>query len=172
MQKKKILIVSAFFYPVNNPRSFRTTELAKEFARQGHQVKVITPRDARVHDRFEKEHGIEIGELGTPRWKAVKLKGKGIARLIRRAIVRFTNLLFEYPNIEYFGMVKRTLKKESAYDLLISIAVPHPIHWGVAAVNPKRKKICGTWVADCGDPFVGQENDTFKVPFYFGFIEK
>jgi hypothetical protein len=27
-------------------------------------------------------------------------------------------------------------------------------------------------VADCGDPFVGQENDTFKVPFYFGFVEK
>jgi hypothetical protein len=74
--------------------------------------------------------------------------------------------------MEYKGMVKRALKKESGYDLLVSIAVPHPIHWGVAAVDPKSRKICKTWVADCGDPYVGQENDTFKVPFYFAYVEK
>jgi hypothetical protein len=135
-------------------------------------VKVLTPRNARVHDRFEKEHGIEIGDLGTPKWKIVQVEGKGVFRLIRRGIVRFAKLLFEYPNMEYNGMVKRALKNESAYDLLISIAVPHPIHWGVAAVDPKARKICRTWVADCGDPYVGQENDTFKVPFYFGTVEK
>ena len=172
MQKKKILIVSASFYPTNTPRSFRTTELAKEFARQGHRVKVLTPRSARVHDRFEEQYGVEIGDLGTPGWKIMPVKGKGVIRLIRRGIVRFAKLLFEYPNLEYKGMVKRALKQESAYDLLISIAVPHPIHWGVASVDPKARKICSTWVADCGDPYVGQENDTFKVPFYFAFVEK
>lgn len=30
-----ILIVSGSFYPQNTPRSFRTTELAKEFGRLG-----------------------------------------------------------------------------------------------------------------------------------------
>jgi hypothetical protein len=172
MLKKRILIVSASFYPANTPRAFRTTELAKEFARQGHMVKVLIPRDGLVHDRFEEEYGIEIGDLGTPGWKIVPIKGKGPVRLLRRAIVRFAKLLFEYPNIEYKGMVKRALKKESGYDLLVSIAVPHPIHWGVAAVDPKSRKVCRTWVADCGDPYVGQENDTFKVPFYFAFVEK
>lgn len=170
--QKNILIVSASFYPANTPRSFRTTELAKELARQGHRVKVLTPRNSQVHDQFQKQHGIEIGDLGTPRWKIVSTRGKGIVRLIRRGIVRFAKLLFEYPNIEYKGMVQRALKKESGYDLLISIAVPHPIHWGVAAVDPKSRKICGTWVADCGDPYVGQENDSFRVPFYFSFVEK
>ena len=87
-------------------------------------------------------------------------------------MIRFAKLLFEYPNIEYMGMTKRALKKESGYDLLISIAVPHPIHWGVAASNPKARKVSGTWVADCGDPYVGQENDSFKVPFYFAWVEK
>lgn len=172
MQKKNILIVSASFYPANTPRSFRTTELAKEFARQGHGVKVLIPRNGQVHDRFEQEHGIEIGDLGTPRWKIPSVQGKGLVRLIRRGIVRLAKLLFEYPNLEYKGMVKRALKKEPPVDLLVSIAVPHPIHWGVAAVDPKSKKICRTWVADCGDPYVGQENDTFKVPFYFAFVEK
>ena len=38
----KILIVSGFFYPQNTPRAFRTTELAKEFARLGHDVVYIS----------------------------------------------------------------------------------------------------------------------------------
>ena len=56
--------------------------------------------------------------------------------------------------------------------MLISIAVPYPIHWGVAAVWKKKGNIAKTWIADCGDPFMGQENDTFKKPFYFKYIEK
>jgi len=172
MKKRKILIVSASFYPVNTPRSFRTTELAKELARQGHLVKVITPRNEEVHALFEEEYGIEIGDMGRPKWKVVSIKGKGIFRLLRRGIVRFMKLLFEYPNIQYLGMVRRALKKESGYDLLVSIAVPHPVHWGVRASNPKNRNVAGTWVADCGDPYVGQENDSFRVPFYFALVEK
>lgn len=38
----KILIVSRSYYPLNTPRSFRTTELAREFARSGHEVSVVT----------------------------------------------------------------------------------------------------------------------------------
>ena len=52
--KKRILIVSRSFYPDNSPRAFRTTELSKEFARQGHHVTVITPR-VKEHREFEQE---------------------------------------------------------------------------------------------------------------------
>jgi hypothetical protein len=70
-------------------------------------------------------------------------------------------------------MVKKKLKTENAcYDLLISIAVPHTVHWGVAACRSTSHQIANTWVADCGDPYVGQENDSFKVPFYFSWVEK
>ena len=41
-KKKKILLVSNGFYPEISPRSYRATELAKEFYRQGHEVTVIT----------------------------------------------------------------------------------------------------------------------------------
>lgn len=41
----RILIVSGFFYPTNTPRAFRTTELAKEFARCGHEVTVMIPQN-------------------------------------------------------------------------------------------------------------------------------
>ena len=172
MQKKKILIVSAGFYPQNSPRSFRTTELAKEFARQGHSVKVITPKIPLVHNDFEKNHGIIIKDMGKQRWKTVNLSRKAVARLIQRFIVRVSLLLFEYPNIELFWMVKRALINESGYDLLISVAVPYPVHWGVAGIRSESHQIAKIWVADCGDPYMGRENDTFKVPFYFGFVEK
>ena len=172
MTKKNILIVSQAFYPENSPRSFRATELAKEFAGTGHRVTVITPRIDSVHDTFEHEFGVQVKHMGNYTWKPIKIKGKGIELLMRRIIFRFTNLLFEYPTIQLFWLVKRALKKESGYDLMISVAVPYPVHWGVAAARTKKNKIAKVWVADCGDPYVGRENDTFKVPFYFRYIEK
>lgn len=172
MIKRKILIASGAFYPENSPRSFRTTELVKEFARQGHQVTLIIPDKNAERIAFEKKHGISILDMGKQRFKPFKLSGSGIVRLITRALVRFPNLLFEYPDIQLMWMVKKALKNESGYDLLISIAVPHPIHWGVAWVRTAKRRIANVWVADCGDPYVGRENDTFKVPFYFSYIEK
>ena len=172
VSKKKILIVCKGFYPLNSPRAFRAAELAKEFARQGHHVTVLTPKDPDVHPPFEKEYGVTIKDLGQPRWKEVAIKGSGPVLLIRRALRRFSNLLFEYPDIELTGMVKKALRKESGYDLMISIAVPYPIHWGVASVRTQRHPVAKTWIADCGDPYMGQKNDSFKTPFYFGYLEK
>src|SRR5699024_6823793 len=68
--------------------------------------------------------------------------------------------------------LKRKKKDKEYYDLLISIAVPHTIHWGVAAIWKKHNNLAKTWFADCGDPFMGQENDIFKYPFYFKYSEK
>ena len=63
MQPKTILVVSSAFYPENSPRSFRTTELVKELARQGHQVTLYTLKNNKFHLPIEKELGIEINDL-------------------------------------------------------------------------------------------------------------
>lgn len=172
---KKILIISRSFYPLNSPRSFRTTELAKDLARQGHAVTVLTPKKSE-HTVFEQQHNLIIDDLGQPKWKDVNLTGKGIALIFRRGLRRGLSIFMEYPNLEFYFKVKKTLQKKKKdkehYDLLISIAVPYPIHWGVAVVWKKTNNIAKTWVADCGDPFMGQENDTFKPAFYFKYVEK
>jgi hypothetical protein len=67
--------------------------------------------------------------------------------------------------------VRNALVTEKDYDLMITIAVPHPIHWGAAWARTLRNPIAKVWVADCGDPFMGLTADTFKPPFYFKFIE-
>jgi len=172
MPKKKILIVSASFYPVNSPRSFRTTELAKEFARQGHSVTVLTPRNPEIHIELERKYNLTIKDLGKKKWKGIVIKGNGINQLFRRVKGRILKFLFEYPGIEFYWMVKKAVGNESGYDLLISIAVPYPVHWGVAASRSKTHPVAKKWIADCGDPYMGQENNTFTVPFYFTFVEK
>jgi hypothetical protein len=172
MDKKKILIVSASFYPQNSPRSFRTTELAKEFACQGHEVVVYIPFRGFDYSDYANEFHLQMKNLGVLSFKDTKLKGNRIEMLIRRGIKRVTELIFEYPDIELMFKVSNCLKHESEYDILISIAVPYPIHWGVAKVRSKEHKIADIWVADCGDPYMGCSTDSFKKPFYFKFIEK
>lgn len=171
---KKILIISKFFYPANTPRSFRTTELAIELAKQGHDVSVLTPK-LEIHNEFEIKHNLSIVDLGEPKWKTPALKGNTLAILLKRFLRRAAQLFLYYPNLEFYFLVRKALKKQlkinSQYDLLISIAAPHSIHWGVSSLW-KKNNIAKKWIADCGDPFMGQENDTFKHPFYFKFIEK
>jgi hypothetical protein len=170
---KKIIIVSRSFYPENSPRSFRTTELVKEFSRQGHDVTLYTIKDNPLHADFEKEYKVTIKDIGKLKFNTINFENKNqIIGTILRIIRRLLLMLFEFPDIELMFKVKKALKNISGYDLLISIAVPHPIHWGVAWAWNNKKPIAKVWAADCGDPFMGAEFDSFKKLFYFKYFEK
>lgn len=168
----RILLICKAFYPNISPRSFRATELAKEFARQGHEVTVLFPKKSVDHEEFERIHSIKIKDLGVLRFREIKLIGSGPLLLLKRALRRTMLLLFEYPDIELMLKVAKALKSEKGYDLLISIAVPHPIHWGVAKAWNKSQSVAKKWIADCGDPYMFARLDTFKKLFYFKFYEK
>jgi len=173
MVKKKILVVSRYFYPTITPRSFRTTELVIEFAKQGHEVTLLTFRDSDSHDKFEQENNINIKDLGKLKFPAININsGSKIAVIFKRILKRGLKILFEYPDIEILFKVKRALKGIEGYDTLISVAVPYPVHWGVAWSRTKNHPIAKTWVADCGDPYMGDTTDSFKKIFYFKYIEK
>ena len=172
MDSKKILIISASFYPEISPRSFRTTELAKELSKKGHDVTVLVPLNGNDYSSFEKEHALRIKDLGSPKWKGIELKGGRIEFFLRRAIRRLLLQLFEWPDIELMFKVSRILKAENGYDLLISIAVPYSIHWGVAQARRVDRRIAECWAADCGDPYMGDTTDSFRKLFYFRYLEK
>lgn len=169
---KKILLVSSAFYPEISPRSFRATELAREFCRQGHQVVVISKwRDHDYRD-FLMEHGLTLKMWSRPRFPLVPVVRRRPFNLFFRAVSRILMVLFEYPAIEEMFKVKRILKKEGGYELMISFAVPYPVHWGVSLARKKHRPVARTWVADCGDPYMGDVLDSFRKPFYFGYLEK
>lgn len=168
----RILIVAAAFYPHNSPRANRATELAKEFARQGHEVKVLTIFEKIDYTKLASDFGISIENLGVRRWKSPHFGSSKIGFLITRAIYRMLSLSFEFPDIELAFLVNKALKNEKEYDLLISIAVPYPVHWGVAWARTSKNRIAKIWVADCGDPYMGCETDSFSKLFYFKYVEK
>lgn len=167
MDKKKILIVSRAFYPMIAPRSFRATELAKEFARQGHDVIILTHKRNHDYTDFEKTHNIKIEDFVKGKWK--EIKGNN---LFIKGIRLVLNYLFLYPDIKLTPLLKRALKSQNGFDLLISIAVPYPVHWGVALAKKNNPTLCKIWVADCGDPFMGNKEQEIKHPFYFHFVEQ
>lgn len=171
MKTKDILIISQTFYPEIAPRSFRTTELAKELARQGHQVTVLLPgnMDSAEIQKWSNEYGVQFQFYGPLTWKYF-----GKTRLFgdwSRKFGRLVELLFEYPRIEiYFKLPKHLKQLGKTYDILISIASPHENHWAVAKIHSKRK-LARTWIADCGDPFAGNTLETIKPPFYLRWLE-
>ena len=171
LEKKKILIVTHGFYPQISPRSFRATELAKEFSSQGHAVTIIAPKRKGL-DEFLRQNLINFIDLGEVTWKVPQIKTTNkLGILFNRATIRFTDLFFAYPFIQLKYSVSKLLKNEIGYDLLISIAVPFPIHWGVASIWNKKQNIAKVWVADCGDPFMYNRHDTFNKMFYFHYFE-
>lgn len=174
MDKKKILIVCKGFYPEYSPRAMRATELAKEFARQGHDVTVLTHERNYDYSDFLKENQnrITIKSFGKLSWRPLQKSSWKFIGDKKRKLGRLLYMLLNYPDIEIMGKLKKALKHEKNYDLMISIAVPYPIHWGVAWSRTHQSPIAKTWVADCGDPFMGVTLESFRFPFYFAFLEK
>lgn len=169
----KILIVSGFFYPINTPRAFRTTELAKELCKQGHDVTVCVPKIGFDYSQFLSKYRLKLDFIDIqPGIKRGKSANKLLA-LVRRFNNRVKATYLQYPAIRYCWRIPEYLRDKELYDAIISIAVPHPIHWGVArAIRNSKKPVCKVWIADCGDPFMLCKTDSFRKPFYFKYFEK
>lgn len=163
----KVLIVSAAFYPSNSPRSFRTTELVKEFVKENHQVTLCIPKSDYDYSIFQSMYPVDI--LFMPINRApISLRCGFCSRIINRV----ASFLFQYPDIKFCWVIEKSLSHLSGFDLLISIAAPHPVHWGVKRLLLRKPNITKCWIADCGDPFMLQKSDRFRTPFYFKKNEK
>ncbi len=109
--KKKILIISRGFYPGISPRAFRATELVKEFAREGHEVSLYTPKTQPAHFEFEREYGVVIKDLNL-RWPPIKGVFKNrLTWLYTQVPKRLLRWLLQYPDIELMFKVKKGPEK-------------------------------------------------------------
>lgn len=164
----KILIISGTFYPRNSPRSFRTTELAKEFSRQGHNVTLFIPNLEYDHSEFTQHYPMRICYFDA---YPEKRKFVGVS-FLDRIVFHYLKWLLDYPSLRNKKRVKKAVSEELGYDLLITIAVPHYIHWAVGELYDQGKRIAETWIADCGDPFMLAGSVKQKPPFWFKGLEK
>lgn len=171
MNSLNILIISHVLFPAKYPRAYRTTELAIELARQGHDVTVYAVLGNYDYTNFELEHHLKIRNIG--KMLFVRLNSDGTIRnkIIIKILNKLLHKLFEFPDIEFMFRIPRIINLVKNVDLLISIGIPFPIHWGCALTKYINKRsFPKIWVADCGDPYMGSQ---FNKPlFYFKYIEK
>jgi len=149
---------------MQTPRAHRTTELMKEFARQGLEVTVYAVLGK--HDYFE-----FLKQFPSITLKNIPLKwmyhpynsdGDGKRYFIDKVFGKLLGKRFLFPNFEFYHRVQEILKQDHDYDAVISIADPHQIHWGVACYRKHNpNEFPKTWIADCGDPFMN--NDTTNI---------
>lgn len=164
----KIILITQLFYPANTPRANRTFELAKELAKK-HNVIVYCVKGGYDYKKIEKEYGFKVKNLGKLFFSNYSSTYQGYDYFLTRIIRKFFGKYIQYPEIELVYQTYKVLKKETNFDSIISVGAPHTIHWGVALFKSLSKNN-KRWIADCGDPFMGNMN--FKYPFYFKYIEK
>lgn len=167
MNPLKIVIVSGVIFPRIAPRAFRATELAKALAKKGHNVTLISSLGKYNYSEFQKETKVVVKDLGTPYFATKNSDGKIDLPLWKKGVVFSLMRLLEFPDILLMRKVKKAILNEGEIDLLITVALPYPIHWGASLIKDRN---FNTWVSDCGDPYMGR---TIQKPFfYFKHIEK
>lgn len=171
-RKKKILILSRWYYPAKNPRAFRTTELVKELFRRGkYDITAVLPSFADLQDGAVDVHFIPTISVPAKCGKdgSVSLKDRVLEQI--RSVLRF--ILGDSPgNIIYsfrLYFVFRKLLQEEHYDVVMSISFPFYIHVAVALAM-KYSSFKSIFIADCGDPFY--VNPSCKMAFYLKWVEK
>lgn len=164
-----ILIVGHYFPPFNTPRSFRTYELGRELARCGHHVTFRVLKGDYDYSNIENEN-LQVLGFGKSRLGNVDSAGYYSKNWILRGLAKYL-VAYEFPAIELMWMITRNIKNITDYDMVISIAYPYPVHWGVGRLLqriPKEKR--PLWISDCGDPYTGNP----MAHFFSGFkrVEK
>jgi len=170
MKPLNITIISSVIYPRISPRSLRATELAKEIVRQGHNVTLYGVLGTYDYSSFEKKYNLKVKRLKPSNFTMINSDGKVYLSLWKKGIIYLLNKWFEFPDIIISKTVYKALKDEKP-DILITVALPFPIHWGTAFAKKYQKHLSNTlWVSDCGDPYMG--TPMAHRPFYFKYIEK
>lgn len=169
----RIVILSGTIFPALFPRSFRATELAKSLSKMGHEVVLYGNLGKYDYTEFQKKTGITVKSLGRS-WfgnlnsdlPSAGEKKYTINKLINRILGKMLHPIIDFPYCEFYFQAKRVLRREKEADLLITIAVPYALHW--AAAKNRQKK--GTsqfkrWIADCGDPMMGNPMNNYYSLF-------
>ena len=171
---KKIAIVTASFAPISTPRANRATELAKEFAKQGCLVTVYNCTSV-VDGTFNINENIRVVDLNIRKASIMKSSTKNNVTytILDKGIILIRKLVYYFflgSWLLYLLGLKKKLRFDDKYDLLISIGLPFTIHWG-ASLRIHGHNIARCYVADYGDPF-SRGNDNLKCAKYFQWIEK
>lgn len=158
---------------MQTPRAHRTTELIKELSRRGYSITVYAVLGKYDYQRFENKYNVKIKNIDIFFQKhPYNSDADGKRTFIDKVLGKLLGKIAEFPNIEFLFRISKIIKSEPTHDVLLTIADPHQIHWGAAKAKKRfNEKFPNLWIADCGDPFMGngKSKNHFK---YFSYFEK
>lgn len=200
MKHIKIGIATYFFPPVINPRAFRVLELARYFARIGHEVTLFVPDWRHDYTSLEQENGFHVRKVEPGFWlnRYDRLAAKGYlpedqsksaesqkktasaqadARPGKSSWLNEVKTFFVQTfymggfSFEYFRPLARAINDPATrYDLFISVALPMSPHLGTALAHRKNRSLAKVLVAEYGDPY--SFNTEIRPPFFHRWLER
>ncbi|WP_083329811.1 glycosyltransferase [Pseudomonas argentinensis] len=157
----KILIINYYFEPFVGAHAYRWSQIAKVWAADGHEVKVIA---GRVDDaRCETRDGVTIERIGFVRRQNAmhpsNVTSSGRPSALRSAtisLLKKVNRFFFWPDGLWhwlpFLLASLFKHRHVQYDLVVSYSPTFSAHLGGLAYK-KINKANSRWIADYGDPF-------------------
>jgi hypothetical protein len=152
----RVLLIAPYYFPLENPRAYRWSQVVKTFIEEGIEVTVVTAGD---HIRTVTHVGEAIVRCGysTPDKRLSKEIGPDRKTAGRGWGRRFMKS-WMWPDESMFWIrpalkaAKRELGK-GATDVLISVSHPFSSH---IIASKLRSQFHFKWIVDIGDPFIHQ----------------
>lgn len=156
----KLAIIGGDYLPSGSPRAIRIFNLVSGLAPHFGNIRVYLPTIPK--DELNTSQNVTFYAFG----RENKIIFSGI---VGRIFLRVFNLIFDYPDIRIFFWL-RNFRHILDSDVILTIGVPHSIHWGINyLLRSNNKQIY--WIAESSDPFFTKGMDIFPKPFYFKFLE-
>lgn len=170
-KRMRILITSYHFYPEITPRAFRTYELAKEFARQGHEITVHIPDNEFDYKKMERAYNIKIvkvkpGSFLNRDWDGPLL----LRKLLRKTFLK--RYFDDRPTEFMITLAKSLMARNEPYDVIISIGLPFSVHIGSAAALYLKRGLARVRIADYGDPYTYNQDVAGEPKRWHHWLEK
>ena len=178
-ENKIVYIVSYFYYPLANARSFRWTYIAAELVRQGYEVIVISGWQPNLK-AYEFKDGVSIYRVGIriiEKYRlSIGLQKKTFKNdAFTARLLRYFSLLYlklAWPDTTCFWIYS-ALKKISilANDKKISTLISVTPTFSSVIIGYFLRKKVTNWILDIGDPFAfateSPANNFFLYSLYF-----
>lgn len=164
----KVLLIGQTYRPANKPRSFRLINLAVGLEDHFDDVHVACFTN---NDWFDNKK-TNVFSLGKSTFLYENSNGI-VKRSFASKLLIF--ILSKFISIQELYVAGRVflflIRSKIKYSLIITVAQPHGINWGVAFYKylTKNRTI---WFADCGDPFYFNPFVKIKYPYITRWIEK
>jgi hypothetical protein len=164
----KVLLIGQTYRPANKPRSFRLINLAIGLEDHFDEVHVACFTN---NDWFDNKK-TKVFSLGKSTFLYENSNGivkRSLnSKLLIFGLSKFVSIQELYVAFRVFLFL---IKSKINYSLIITVAQPHGINWGVAVYKYLTKNKT-TWLADCGDPFYFNPFLKIRYPYFTRVIEK